>query len=94
MGAADYGLRVDQQLVAFLDSVSQKADALFYITQKAFGRHLIDDVWREKVARSPRSLASIVLSDPVVAALRKELRQAKRPPSRCDNWWSNSSESP
>jgi predicted type IV restriction endonuclease len=57
------------------ESVNQKADGLFYITKEAFKRHLIDDVWKEKVARSPRSLASVILSDSVVETIRKELRR-------------------
>ena len=57
------------------ESINQKADGLFFITKEAFKRHLIDEVWREKVARSPRSLASVILSDPVTDAVRKELRR-------------------
>lgn len=57
------------------DSINQKADGLFFISKEAFKRHLIDDVWKEKVARSPRSLASVILSDSVVETIRKELRR-------------------
>jgi hypothetical protein len=57
------------------ESANQKADGLFFLTKEAFKRHLIDEVWKEKVARSPRSLAAVVLSDPVIDAVRKELRR-------------------
>ena len=52
-----------------------KADALLYISKEAFKRHMIDDLWREKVASSPRSLASTILSETVVDAIQKELRR-------------------
>lgn|GEM_PF-381301 len=57
------------------ESANVKADALFYISKEAFKRHMIDDLWREKVASSPRSLAATIMSDPVVDAIRKELRR-------------------
>ncbi len=57
------------------DTANQKADALFYISKEAFKRHMIDDLWREKVASSPRSLAATILSEPVIEAIRKELRR-------------------
>ncbi len=52
----------------------QKADALFYLSKEALKRRLLDDLWKAKAATSPRSLASIVLSEPVLEAIRKELR--------------------
>lgn len=33
------------------------------------------ELWRAKAATSPRSLSAIVLSEPVVEAVRKELRR-------------------
>jgi hypothetical protein len=57
------------------ETVNQKADGLFFVTKEAFKRHLIDEVWKEKVARSPRSLAAVILSDPVIDSVRKELRR-------------------
>jgi hypothetical protein len=54
---------------------SHKADALFPLSKEAFKRRLIDDLWRAKAATSPRSLASILLSDVVLEATRKELRR-------------------
>ena len=54
---------------------SHKADALFPLSKEAFKRRLIDDLWRAKAATSPRSLASILLSDAVLESVRKELRR-------------------
>lgn len=39
------------------DSPSQKANALFYLTREALKRKLIDELWLEKRAKSPKSLA-------------------------------------
>lgn len=57
------------------ETANAKADALFYISKDAFKRHMIDDLWREKVASSPRSLANTIMSEPVIEAIRKELRR-------------------
>ncbi|GGJ96048.1 hypothetical protein GCM10010123_27490 [Pilimelia anulata] len=55
--------------------LAAKVDLLFPLTRAAFKRRLIDEIWRAKAATSPRSLAVALLSDPVVDALRKELRK-------------------
>ncbi len=52
----------------------QKADALFYLSKEALKRRLLDELWKAKAATSPKSLASVVLSDAVLEAVRKELR--------------------
>jgi hypothetical protein len=57
------------------ETLAHKADRLFYITKEAFKRRLIDQVWKERVATSPKSVAAILLSDAVVDAARKELRR-------------------
>ncbi|HEY0001608.1 MAG TPA: type I restriction enzyme HsdR N-terminal domain-containing protein [Actinoplanes sp.] len=54
---------------------AHKADALFPLSKEAFKRRLIDDLWRAKAATSPKSLASVLLSDVVLEAARKELRR-------------------
>lgn len=56
-------------------TLGDKADALFHLSKQAFKRRLLDDLWKAKAATSPRSLASVVLSDVVVDAVRKELRR-------------------
>src|SRR4051795_13174149 len=54
---------------------SHKADALFPLSKEAFKRRVIDDLWRAKAATSPKSLTSVLLSDVVLEAARKELRR-------------------
>lgn len=56
-------------------TVTKKADALFYLSKEAIKRRLLDELWKAKAATSPRSLASIVLSNSVIEAVRKELRR-------------------
>ncbi|MEX2554900.1 MAG: hypothetical protein WEB06_04650 [Actinomycetota bacterium] len=46
---------------------------MFYISRDALKRRAIDDLWKEKAATSPKSLATTLLADPVVTAIRKEL---------------------
>jgi predicted type IV restriction endonuclease len=57
------------------ESLAVKSDALFYLSKEAIKRRLLDDIWQAKAATSPRSLASVVLSESVVEAVRKELRR-------------------
>lgn len=67
-------LAVDLNLLSD-DSVTHKANQLFYISKEALKRNRIDDLWKQRVATSPRSLAGVILSGPVVTAIRKELRR-------------------
>lgn len=55
--------------------LTAKCDAMFFLSKDAIKRRLLDEVWQAKAATSPRSLASIVLSETVVEAVRKELRR-------------------
>jgi predicted type IV restriction endonuclease len=59
------------------DSVpqSKKVDDLFYLTRESFKRHQIDDVWKASAATAPDRLAQVILSEPVLAEARKELRR-------------------
>jgi hypothetical protein len=121
---ADYGVRIDKQLVAFIEvkrcttklgakhlrqvemyavnegvewmiltngqvwqvyhltaglpgegGPTAKADTLFYLSREAFKRRQIDDLWKAKAATSPKSLASVITSGPVLDNIRKELRR-------------------
>jgi predicted type IV restriction endonuclease len=56
-------------------SLAAKSDALFYLSKEAIKHRMLDELWQEKAATSARSLASIVLSESVVEAVRKELRR-------------------
>jgi len=54
---------------------AHKADQLFYLTREAMKRGQIDELWQARAATSPKSLAKVITSDPVVEAIRKELRR-------------------
>ena len=54
---------------------AHKSDLLFYLSKEAIRRRLLDDLWKAKAATAPRSLASIVLSDNVIEAVRRERRR-------------------
>lgn len=56
-------------------TLSQKSALLFYLSKDAIRKHLLDELWRMKAATAPRALASLLLSDSVVEAVRKELRR-------------------
>lgn len=74
------GLPVEVQLALDVnllgdDTPAHKQNQLFYLTCESFRKRQIDDLWKVKRATSPRSLAEVVLSEPVAAAIRKELRR-------------------
>lgn len=69
----DLALSVD--LLDSQISAADKVDALFYLTKEAFKRRLIDELWRQRAATSPRAIASAILTEPVIDAIRKELRR-------------------
>jgi len=56
-------------------SPQHKANDLFFLTREAMKRGKLEGLWQAKRATSPRSLAGILLSPAVVAAIRKELRK-------------------
>jgi predicted type IV restriction endonuclease len=64
--------------VSLLDEapLSEKVNQLFYLTRESLRRRQIDDLWLARRATSPKSLGSAILSEPVVTAIRKELRRA------------------
>ena len=57
------------------DSLAQKANELYYLTKESLKRRQIDTLWQAKRATSPKSLASVLCSENVVTALRKELKR-------------------
>lgn len=57
-------------------TVNQKMDELIYLTRESLKRNQIYDIWKAKVATSPKSLADAILSDSVTDAIRKELRRS------------------
>ena len=52
---------------------TQKANQLFYLTRESLKRRQTDELWRAKRATSPQSLATVLTSEPVLTAIRKEL---------------------
>ena len=54
----------------------QKANQLFYLSRESLKRRQIDDLWKARRAQSPKSLASVLGSDAVTDAIRKELRRS------------------
>jgi hypothetical protein len=58
------------------ESAAAKANKLFYISREALRRRQLDELWKAKAATSPKSMGKALLSDPVLDALRKELRRA------------------
>src|SRR5829696_4726281 len=67
-------LALDVNLVGD-ETVARKAEQLFYLSRESLKRHLLDEVWKARRATSPKSLASVIVSAPVVEAVRKELRR-------------------
>lgn len=57
------------------ETPASKVNQMFYISRDALKKRAIDDLWKEKAATSPKSLAGTVLADSVVTAIRKELRR-------------------
>ncbi len=57
------------------ETVAQKANQLFYLTQESLKRRQIDELWKAKRATSPKSLADVLASEVVADAIRKELRR-------------------
>jgi predicted type IV restriction endonuclease len=60
-------------------SLGDKVNKLFYLTKESFKRKLIDELWRQQAATSPKALTSAILSGKVVNEIRLELRRHKAP---------------
>ena len=75
---ASMPIRVDLALdvdLLGLGTPTEKAEKLFYLTRESLKRRQIDDLWRVSRATAPASLAEVLVSEPVIAAVRKELRR-------------------
>lgn len=64
-------LALDVDLLDDTKTVGQKTDELFYLTREAMKRQLIDELWQARRATAPKSLANVLVSDPVIEAARK-----------------------
>jgi predicted type IV restriction endonuclease len=58
------------------ESFQQKANRLYYLTKESMKRRQMDALWQAKKATSPKSLAHVLCSEPVVTAIRKELKRS------------------
>jgi predicted type IV restriction endonuclease len=58
------------------DTLTEKANQLYYLTRESLKRRQIDSLWQAKRATSPKSLAKVLCAESVVAAIRKELKRA------------------
>ena len=75
---ASMPIRVDLALDVDLlgpGTPAEKAEELFYLTRESLKRRQIDDLWRVRRATAPGSLAEVLVSEPVMTAVRKELRR-------------------
>lgn len=57
------------------DTPTQKVNKFFFLTREALRRNLIDVLWETRRATSPKSLAQILCTDPVIDTIRKEIRK-------------------
>ncbi len=57
------------------DTVNKKADLVFYISREALKRRLIDELWRQKAATSPKALVAALLSEKLLKELRLEIKR-------------------
>jgi predicted type IV restriction endonuclease len=57
------------------EPVPAKIDAFFYLTRESFRRRQLDELWQAKRATSPASLAAVILTEPCLDAIRRELRR-------------------
>ena len=60
------------------ESLGRKVDGFFYLHRAALKRELIDELWKQKVATAPSSLVNIILTEPVLDAMRKEIRRMSK----------------
>lgn len=58
------------------ESSPHKVNQLFYLSKDSFKRRQIDELWEMRRATSPKSLSQVVLSEPVVTAIRRELKRS------------------
>ncbi len=58
------------------EPISHKIEGLFYLHRAALKRGLIDDLWKRRAATSPGALAEVLVTTPVLEAVRKEIRRS------------------
>lgn len=58
------------------ETAVQKATLLFLISREGMKKKVIDEYWTQKAASSPKVLTAALLSEPVLVALRKEVKRS------------------
>lgn len=53
------------------EAPAKKVESLFFLHRSALKRGLISDLWQRKAATAPAALADVLLTEPVVDAIRK-----------------------
>lgn len=56
------------------ESPAKKTDKLFLIHREALKKNVIAEEWRKRAATSPSAIAHVLVSAPVIDAIRKEIR--------------------
>ncbi len=57
------------------DSPSKKTADLFHLHRSAMKRDTLDELWKQRAATAPVALASVLCSEAVLDAIRKEIRR-------------------
>lgn len=56
-------------------SLEEKTQLMFLLHREALKRRRIDDVWKRRAATEPGALLSLILSEPMLDQIRKEVRR-------------------
>ncbi|MBP2412769.1 DNA-binding TFAR19-related protein (PDSD5 family) [Arthrobacter stackebrandtii] len=56
-------------------TLAEKTDSMFLLHKEALKRRRIDEVWRHRAATEPGALLDVMLSEPMLDELRKEVRR-------------------
>lgn len=51
------------------------ADQLWHLSKDAMRRRTIEEIWRARAATAPKKLAEVIMTDSVIAEIRRELRR-------------------
>lgn len=70
---SELALVVEVDLLDAAVRANEKVERLFLFSREGIQRGRLDNFWREKFATSSKALRPILLSDPVIAEIRKEL---------------------
>lgn len=69
------GMPVQIDLALDIDLGQDDPSDFFYLTRESLKRRQIDELWKAARATSPKAIAQVLLSAPVVAAVQREFRR-------------------